>query len=521
MLLRTATQLPITGGGKMKKKRSVLLTSLINSTEDLGVRSLHASLLERGHDSHILFYVSENPSYFQKVAELVQTREISIIGISLMSRFLPLAADLTKSLKKTVDPGTPVVWGGIHPTIDPRSGAGYADYVCVGEGESAFCDFVDAYHDKGELTRVAGIMPSDSPDLGEIEPIADLDTLPLVPYLPRSSWITDEGIVKPLDAKLIMKHNRNRGAYLGILTSRGCPFSCSYCCNNLLHKIYGTKIRKRSPERVIQEIEEALSSVKKKFLFINVLDDCFTAHSFDWLQKFCSYLKPINIPLAFRAIPQFLSREKLQILREVPIGTVVLGLQSGSQRTLREVYQRKHSTDAVRSCAQLLDEHDIPAVYDIIVDNPYETRADIEETVNLVSDLPKTAYVSLFSLTFYKGTALYNRAKTDGFPVEEHLAKDQHSWSKSSQEVKALKIAALLNRRLALEVLDNPSGSAGIRPYIVSRILLRILEPLRHLKMLYLSSGRKRTIFFRLIGAHVRDYAYKYFSLARVNRQPH
>jgi radical SAM superfamily enzyme YgiQ (UPF0313 family) len=173
------------------------------------------------------------------------------------------------------------------------------------------------------------------------------------------------------------------------------------------------------------------------------------------------------------------------------------------------------------SCAQLLDEHDIPAVYDIIVDNPYETRADIKETVNLVSGLPKTAYVSLFSLTFYKGTALYDRAEADGFPVEEHLAKDQHSWSKSSPEVRALKIAALLNRKLALEVLDNPSGLAAIRPYVVSRVLLRIFEPLRHLKMLYLSSGRRRMVFLRLIGAHVRDYAYKYFSLSRVNRQPH
>lgn len=505
----------------MKTRRSVLLISLINSTEDLGVRSIHASLLERGHDSHILFYVSESPSYFDRIARFVREHQVSVVGIGLMSRFLPLAGDLTQSLKRTVNPGTPIVWGGIHPTVDPCSGSGLADYVCIGEGELAFCDFVEEYHDRGEFTRVAGVGPPDSTEIGGIVPIADLDALPVVPYLPQSSWITDEGLVKPLDYKLIEKHNRNRGAYLGILTSRGCPFSCSYCCNSLLHKLYGTRIRNRSPERVIQEIEEALSAVKKKFLFINVLDDCFTAHSFDWLETFCRYLKPINIPLAFRAIPRFLSREKLHILKDAPIGTVVLGLQSGSQRTLREVYQRKHSVDAVMSCAHLLDEHDIPAVYDIIVDNPYETRADIEETVNLVSNLPKTAYVSLFSLTFYNGTALYKRAKADGYPVEEHLVKDQHTWSKSSQEVRALKIAALLSRKLALEVLDNPPGLAAIRPFIAGRILLRILEPMRHLRMLYLSSGRKGMVFLRLIGAHIRDYAYKYLSFSRVNRQAH
>ncbi|MDQ7782808.1 MAG: radical SAM protein [Desulfomonilaceae bacterium] len=505
----------------MNTRRSVLLTSLINSTENMGLKSVHASLLERGHDSHILFYVSDSPSYFREVADFVREHQVSVVGISLMSRLLPLAAALTESLKKTSDPGPRIVWGGIHAMIDPRSAAGYADYVCMGEGESAFGDFLDGYHDDSEVTGVEGIVPSDSPEFGKIEPIADLDALPNCEYLPKSAWITDEGRIKPLDHQLTMKHNRNRGAYLGVLTSRGCPFSCSYCCNNFLQRYYGTKIRKRSPERVIQEIEEALFAVKRKFLSINVLDDCFTAHSNQWLETFCSYMKPFNIPLAFRAIPRFLSREKLRILRDIPISSVVLGLQSGSERTLREVYQRKHSPLALTSCAQLLDEHDIPAVYDVIVDNPYETRADIEETVKLVSDLPNTAYVSLFSLTFYKGTALYDKAKADGYPVDDHLTKDQDGWSKASPEVRALKVAALLNRTTALEVLQNPSGLAAIRPFIASRVLLRILEPWRHLRMLYLSSGRKYLTLLRLIGAHVRDYACKYFSLSRVNKQPH
>jgi radical SAM superfamily enzyme YgiQ (UPF0313 family) len=146
------------------------------------------------------------------------------------------------------------------------------------------------------------------------------------------------------------------------MTSRGCPFSCAYCCNDLLQKIHGKTIRKRAPESVLQEIQEALATADYKFRYISIHDDCFTAHSTEWLRTFVRYLKPIGIPLVFRAIPQFVTAEKLAILREAPVGMVILGMQSGSQRTLTEVYLRKHSTESLMKCARLIDENNIPAV---------------------------------------------------------------------------------------------------------------------------------------------------------------
>lgn len=501
--------------------RSVLLISLVNSTDNLGVKSIHASLLERGHDSHLLFYVSEGPSYFNRVADFVRDHHISAVGVSLMSRHFPLAAGITESIKSSCDPSIPVVWGGIHPTIDPASAASYADYVCVGDGETAFCDFIENSGGKSLQKDIAGIGPPHSSG-HPIEPsVADVEALPLTQFIPRSSWITDSGQIRPLSHGLVKAHNRNRGAYLGILTSRGCPFSCSYCCNNLLHKIYGKQIRKRKPEQVIQEIEEALSSVNTRFRYINIYDDCFIAHSVEWLETFVSQLKSIRIPLVFRAIPQFLTKEKLRILKEAPVGMTVLGLQSGSARTLKDVYQRKHSTKALKSCAQLLDEHDVPAVYDVIVDNPYETRSDIRETVKLVSELPRTAYICMFSLTFYRHTDLYNRARQDGLPVDEHLTKNQDGWEKDSLEVNALKTAALVSRKLALKMLGNPSGLAKLKLRLVSKLAVRFLEPMRYLRMLYLSHGRRKTSFLILLALHARDYAHKYFSRSRRNKQAH
>ncbi len=513
--LRTLEVNPMTGN------RSALLISLINNTDNLGLKSIHASLLHRGHNAHILFYTSEDRSYFNDVADFVNAHDIGVVGLSVMSPFFDLAAGLSETVKRNCSDRVPVVWGGIHPTIDPGGCSHYADYVCVGEGEHAFADFLENSEGKSLSKPIPGITSPDSVQHTASATIQDLEELPLPHYVTASSWVTGNGKIAPLTPTLMRKHNRHGAAYLPIMTSRGCPFSCSYCCNGLLQRIHGKKIRKRTPESVMREIEDALSVAEHKFSYISIHDDCFTAHSTDWLKTFVQYLKPLHIPLEFRAIPQFVTAEKLAILKEAPIGMVVLGMQSGSQRTLTEVYERKHSTESLMACARLLDEHDIPAVYDIIVDNPYESDADRGETAHLVSELPKSSYISLFSLTFFKYTALYDKAKKDGFAVDGHLGKKPDSWEKNSPEVRALKVAALVNERWAREILGHPVRMKALVLKGVSKGAIWFLEPLRHLKMLYLSCGRRPLALLKLLRVHARDYAYKYFSLARTNRMAH
>lgn len=505
----------------MSKSRSVLLVSLVNNTENIGLRTIHAMLLSKGYDAHILFYTCEDHSYFDTVAHFVNEREIENIGVSVMSPFFDLGAGLSETIRKKCSSHVPIIWGGIHPTIDPASCRGYADYCCIGEGEYAFVDFLDNLDGKTLLKPIPGMTTPDSTDACRGVTIPELDGLPVPRYLTPSSWVTDSNTIRPLTPALMRTHNRHRGSYLAVMTSRGCPFSCSYCCNGLLQEIHGKRIRKRTPESVMTEIEDALSSAGHKFSYISIHDDCFTAHSTDWLETFVGYLKPIHIPLAFRAIPQFVTPEKLRLLKEAPVGMVVLGMQSGSQRTLTEVYLRKHATESLLACARLLDENHIPAVYDIIVDNPYETEADREETVHAVSQLPSSAYISVFSLTFFKHTALYDKAKEDGFPVDAHLGKKPDYWEKASPEVNALKVAALVNESSALKILRNAGGSEKILLTGLAQVTVRILEPLRHLKMLYLSCGKRKSEFVRQLYVHARDYAYQYFSFSRTNRMAH
>jgi radical SAM superfamily enzyme YgiQ (UPF0313 family) len=239
------------------------------------------------------------------------------------------------------------------------------------------------------------------------------------------------------------------------------------------------------------------------------------------LETFVKYYRKIGLPLVFRAIPQFVTREKISILKDAPCGFALIGLQSGSERTLAEVFKRRHSEEAFRNCTELLHENDILAVYDIIVDIPYETVEDIERTVEVVAQLPKSSYVCLFSLTFYRYTELYDRAKQDGRPVDGHLTKSQDAWLKSSREVQALKIAAPLNKRIALAILSLGEGWKRVALSVVPFLAVKILEPVRHLKLTYLSRGRSKRAFIGALLPHTRDYVKRYLSLSHVNKHKH
>ena len=84
----------------MAQKSSTLLISLINNTDNLGLKSIHSSLLARGHDSHILFYTSEDLSYIPTVAHFISEQRFGIVGISVMSPFFDLASRLSHTLQK-------------------------------------------------------------------------------------------------------------------------------------------------------------------------------------------------------------------------------------------------------------------------------------------------------------------------------------------------------------------------------------------------------------------------------------
>lgn len=412
----------------------VTLISPYSDITSLGIRILSAVLKQHGHDVQLLFLPhrpSETISNQQELTytgvQLDQVTQLAqgsgLIGISVMTNYFSRAALLSTHLKKTLP--SPIIWGGIHPTIRPLECLDYADYVCVGEGEEALCDFAAQVEQGQANTPILNIyhrrdQALTSPPVRPL--IQDLNSLPFPDYDLDNQWVWDttvqqmvklapDNLARYLDQGHISRI-KNQTAYQTIAT-RGCPHNCSYCCNNALRELYRGQpyLRRRSLDNIIAELKTVIT----KFPFIKVIgfsDDSFFADTEEGIEQFAAaYQQQINLPFFCLGSPLTITRAKVQNLLKAGLFGMQMGIQTGSTAT-QKLYNRKVENAKVLAAAKILNEFQqdmIPPTYDFIIDNPLERTEDLLETIKLMLQLPKPRRLQLFSLVVFPETGMYHR----------------------------------------------------------------------------------------------------------------
>jgi anaerobic magnesium-protoporphyrin IX monomethyl ester cyclase len=395
-----------------------LLISLQSNAYVTGLKYLSESILANGHDVKLLLM----PGYLEKsldpsIEEFISDYDPDLIGIGLMSiEFYP-AKNLTRLLHERFM--KPVVWGGVHAIINPDECLKFADYVCFGEGERAIVSLLEHLKLKGReiVTSISNILSRDNHMAGEkprAVPEQNLDSIPCQKYLPGYFYgLHNRSIFNFAEnPRLFRRYALYGGTCHMTITTRGCPFNCGYCANSYLIKVYGKKVRERSVENCMEELKDVKND--RYVLYINFEDDCFFAHSHEWIRKFSEeYKKHIKLPFIVRAIPTMLDRGKLFMLKEAGLSMVVMGIQSGSDRVNFEVYGRKIRFSSVIRAAEIINEAKAAPFYEVIVDNPYEKEEDEIDTIESMSILKKPYIISLAHLTFFPGTPLAEKAIAD------------------------------------------------------------------------------------------------------------
>ncbi|RJQ50702.1 MAG: radical SAM protein [Nitrospiraceae bacterium] len=398
----------------------LLLISLQSNAYVTGLKYVAANAGTGGHDVRILFLPGHLEARLNpEIENFIRDYKPDLIGISLMSiEFYP-AKNLTRLLKERFD--TPVVWGGVHAIIKPEECVKYVDYVCTGEGERVIVSLLQHLGTSGKNVppEIPGIWANH--DGGVIkQPVAppedNLDSLPFQEYLPDYFYGLHNGSIYNFSGRhqgLFRRYALYGGTCHMMITTRGCPFHCSYCGNSVLMSVYGKKVRERSVKNVMDEILEVIKN--PHILYINFQDDCFFTHSEEWVAEFCSrYKRLVNLPFIARVIPTMMSRKKIFMLRDAGLCWIVMGIQSGSDRVNFEIYRRNIRFSSVKKAADIIAGTGAAAFYEMIVDNPYETEEERMETVEAVSSLKKPYIVSLAHLTFFPGTPLAEKALKDG-----------------------------------------------------------------------------------------------------------
>jgi radical SAM superfamily enzyme YgiQ (UPF0313 family) len=342
--------------------------------------------------------------------KILSGERITLAALSLRaSAYLKTAAMLTGLIREKA--GIPVLWGGAHAILCPEESARIADIVCVGEGEEAILDLA------GRLST--GVSIDDTPNFwvrrgDEIirNPISnliqDLDSIPFRDYTSLDKFVIDGGRVTRRDPMI-------EDPVFQVITSRGCPYQCSYCYNSTYREIFrdkGKYCRKRSVDNVILELKQA-KSLFKNLKRIKFDDEVFPFQK-EWVDEFVQKY-PVQVGLPFEAFtePSLVEPELFARLKEAGLQIVYMGIQS-SERITRQLYDRAAPKEQVRRAAGVLHGLGLDTRFQVIIDDPLSGPEDREELFRLLMSLERPFELYLFSLTVFPNTGLARRLLKDG-----------------------------------------------------------------------------------------------------------
>lgn len=392
--------------------------------------------MEKDIDAPILFFkhdygYSQGEKFNLPTAEEKQLfldfcKGADAVGFSVFSGFFPLAKDLILLLRQN-NIGTKIIIGGIHATLAPKECIAHADFVIRGDGEVVIDKLVDIVNGKGnDLEPEENLWLQRPFNEKNILKTYDLDLLPLPDWTDKLNWLIEKNKLYQED------HTKHLVEYM-CMTSRGCPFACSYCCNSAFIKLYNGKnnLRQRSVRDVILELRAA----KKIFPNLGVIDfsdDVFTLDS-AWIKEFAeNYKKEINMPFFCLVQPNMTKPEDIKLLRKAGLRAVTIGIQSGSKHILYDVYKRYTPPDKIIEAINTINACGVHVVADLIVDNPYETEETLQETFNLLVQLDKPFHLNMPSLSHLPFTDLTERALKEGVikpeSVEGDSTKSVQNW---------------------------------------------------------------------------------------------
>lgn len=499
----------------------VLLLSLQRNLDTIGLKFIHYYLLKNGHQSFIFYLPNFNPddiSQRQNIKKFVEELNPSLVGISLMSNEYYNACHLTKFLKTFIGQ-TPIVWGGIHPTIAPEDCLGEADYICVGEGETTILEIANAIERNENIKNINNICYYENGLLkqNQLRPLLEnLDQVPYYEHIPQNSFILVGKKISPLNKKIFKKYARYLGKIYSVMATRGCPFSCTYCCNNFISQLYGfNKIRRRSVESVISELQKNLQD-NPEIEYINFQDDCFLACSDEYLISFCKiYKEKVGRPFIIRAIPIYITKEKIRALKDAGLAWISLGLQSGSDRTCKEIYNRKSLKSDFLRAAKIIKDFNIAAFYDVILDNPFENEEDHLETIDTLIKTPKPFYTQFFSLVFYRGTQIYEKAKLDYPQLTEDYLKRDFLVPRANVINNLIRLAAFVDGKIMEKIVslfERQPNSLRFKFYLKSLNILNlfIFQPLTFFRVIKLSQRGSYLKTFSVLPIYFKEGIMRY-----------
>jgi radical SAM superfamily enzyme YgiQ (UPF0313 family) len=366
----------------------------------LGILYISAYLKEHGIDNKIFDTTFSSKSELKKY--LVEEKPDYIaIYVNLMTKVNVL--EIIRFIKSTESiKNAKIILGGPEVRYNATDLLKHGtDFAVIGEGEETTLELINKLEMKNgyDLNSIKGIGFKDENGKIIFSPerslIADIDTLPF----PNRNGIDISKYQQ------VWKKHHSLDA-ISVSTMRGCPYTCRWCSR----AVYGLTYRRRSPEKVVEELLHIKTKYNPDTIWF--VDDVFTI-SHKWLTGFNEELKNNKLKIKYECITRAdrMNEEVIKTMKESGCFRVWIGAESGSQRII-DAMDRRVKVEQVREMIKLSRKHGLQAGTFIMLGYPGETERDIEETINHL----KLSDPDHFTITIaypIKGTEFFQEIETN------------------------------------------------------------------------------------------------------------
>jgi anaerobic magnesium-protoporphyrin IX monomethyl ester cyclase len=363
----------------------------------LGLAYICSNLWHHGFECKIFDAYFHGWSESELIGHLTRYKP-DLVGVSAMTHEVHMAARIASGVRTQI--GVPVVIGGCHVTALPertmREFPAF-DYGVCGEGEMTMLELLRCLQAGGhcDVRSILGLVHRDANEIVVNPPrpyltSEELDALPWPAfdeyYAPNTSALAGEG------------------AYYVMFTSRGCPYSCAFCM-----QVLGRQVRRRSPERVLAEIQHAVSRYGAHT--IDFADEIFLSdsrHTREFLHRMIETGLSRQITWTGLTRANLVKPDLIDLAKQAGCKRLDMGVEAGDDEILKGI-NKGITVSQVRQAVKVIQQAGIPLGTYFILGHPHETKATVRKTVQLAAEL-NTTEIAVGLMVPYPGTRIYEMA---------------------------------------------------------------------------------------------------------------
>ncbi|OGV61843.1 MAG: hypothetical protein A2498_11060 [Lentisphaerae bacterium RIFOXYC12_FULL_60_16] len=364
----------------------------------------------------ILSAVARNAGWNVDLAEfnirtidwVFQTFRPDLVAYSVMSSYVDDYLKINTYLKRKYTFVS--VMGGAHPTYFPEViEVEGIDYICRGEGDGAFKEFLTEFAEGRNVDNVANFWSKKTRNTMR-SLTSDLDSLPM----------PDRGLI--FDRIPII----GQSPYKTFMPSRGCPYACTYCHNaGLVRELRGKGplVRTCSVARLIAEIRWVQERYPLRF--IKFMDDLFAVNT-SWLQEFAdAYAREIGVPFTCMQRLESITHDRLPLLRRAGCVSVSVSLDSVVARIRNEVLGRRMqlTNDEIRQRFLMIKAHGINILSNVILGVPTSSTQDAIDTIKFYIE-SRVDFAQATILVPYPRTPIWDYCQKEGYLSRQDKASN-------------------------------------------------------------------------------------------------